>query len=119
MHINKIHKALGALAAALFIITLAPQAQAGPGPQQIYRPVVTMSAAQEIPVGSRIALSCDNGGPVSVFTVDKDRSYLKGFTCPVSKRYYRLMPGGGARSGEIVYQAKGGYTAHLLTFSKL
>lgn len=120
MHIHTLHKSLGALAAALFIVTLAPSANAGPGPQQIYRPVMTMTAAQGIPVGSRIAFSCDNGGPVSVFTVDKDRSYLKGFTCPVSKRLYRLMPGGGGHApDQFIYEAKGGYKAHLLTLGKI
>ncbi len=120
MHINQLRTGLGAVAAALFIVTLAPQAQAGPGPQQVYRPVATMTAAEQIPVGSKIAFSCDNGGPVTVVTVDKDRSYLKGFTCPVSKRVYRLMPGGGGRAADqFVYQAKGGYTAHLLSLGKL
>jgi hypothetical protein len=120
MNISKLHKALGAVAAALFIVTLAPQAQAGQGPQQIYRPVMTMTAAQQIPVGSKIAFSCDNGGPVTVVTVDKERSYLKGFTCPVSKRVYRFSPGGSGHTAyQFVYRAKGGFSAHLLTLGKL
>lgn len=93
---------------------------AGPGPQQVFRPVQTMEAAKKIPVGSRIALSCDNGGPVTVVTVDKDREYLKQFKCAVSKRLYRFSPGGGANSpDQFIYKADNGMTAHLLTLGKL
>ncbi len=120
MNITKYSKTLVALVADVFAVALVSEAQAGPGPQQIYRPVMTMTAAQQLPVGSKIAFSCNNGGPVTVVTVDKERSYLKGFTCPVSKRVYRFSPGGGGRTADqFVYQAKGGYTAHLLTLGKL
>lgn len=125
MNIHKLHKAGVALFAALFIVALTPAAQASPneyyrqGPREVYRPVTTMAAARELPVGSRIAFSCDNGGPVTIVTVDKSRSYLKSFTCPVSKRVYRVSPGGAGHGADLVYQAKGGYTAHLLTLGKI
>lgn len=125
MNIRNLQKTSGALFAALFIVTLALVAQASPtessrlGPREVYRPVTTMAAAQGLPVGSRIAFSCDNGGPVTVVTVDKDRNYLKSFTCPVSKRVYRLSPGGSGHGSDLIYQAKGGYTAHLLSLGKI
>src|SRR5690349_13974526 len=50
---------------ALLSFGVITPAVAGPGPHQVYTPVRTMSAAKKIPVGSRIALSCDNGGPVT------------------------------------------------------
>lgn len=118
MNINKLHKAAAALFAALFIITLAPAAKADSA-FEIYRPVMTMTAAKQIPVGSKIAVSCEAGGPVTVFTVDKDRSYLKSFTCPVTKRLYRVTQGGsGHGADQFVYEAKGGYRARLLTVGK-
>jgi hypothetical protein len=108
------------LCGALFGFGVVTSGVAGPGPQQVFAPVKTMAAAKKIPVGSRIALSCDNGGPVTVVTVGKDRDYLKGFTCPVSKRLYRFSPGGGSHaSDQFIYKSEDGFTAHLLTLGKL
>jgi hypothetical protein len=120
MNIQKLKKFVAALFAALFVVTLAPAAKAGPSSPEVFRPVMTMTTAKQIPVGSKIALSCDNGGPVTVVTVNKDRSYLKGFTCPVSKRRYHVRQGGsGHTPDQFDYQATGGYTAHLLSYRKL
>ena len=105
---------------ALLSFGVITSAVAGPGPHQVFTPVKTMTAAKKIPVGSRIALSCDNGGPVTIVTVGKDRDYLKGFTCPVSKRLYRFSPGGGAHgSDQFIYKSEDGFSAHLLTLGKL
>jgi len=120
MNIQKLQKTVPALLAALFIVTLAPAAKAGPSGLEIYRPVMTMTQAMQIPVGSKIAIACDAGGPVTVVTVVKDRKYLKSFTCPVTKRVYHIVQtGGGHNADQFVYEAKGGYTAHLLTYGKL
>lgn len=95
-------------------------AVAGPGPHEVYTPVKTMTEAQKIPIGSRIALSCDNGGPITVVTVEKDRDYLKGFKCPVTGRLYHFAPGNGAHGGEqFVYRSDDGFTAHLLSLGKI
>jgi hypothetical protein len=108
------------LFSTLLTFGVVTSALAGPGPHEVYTPVKTMPEAQKLPIGSRIALSCDNGGPVSIVTVEKDRGYLKGFTCPVTKRLYRVSPGGGARSGDqFIYRTDDGFTAHLLTLGKL
>lgn len=108
-------KLLAILSAALFLALNA--AQAGPGPQAMYRPVMSMKEARALPVGETIAISCGNCGGVSTYVVDKDRSYLKGYTCPMCKREYHVtQPGGGGRAaamGHFVYVDKGESVAHL------
>jgi hypothetical protein len=109
-----------ALFSAILTFGLITSAVAGPGPREVYAPVKTVAQAQEIPIGSRIALSCDDGGPVTIVTVEKDRDYLKGFTCPVTHRVYHFAPGGGGRGGDqFVYRADNGLTAHLLSSGKI
>lgn len=103
---------------ALFIIAAAPLANAQRANMQSFQPVVEMKAAQEIPVGSQIAITCNSGGPVTVLTVDEDRSYLKGFTCPVTKRVYTVITGGRAGGTGITYKSEDGFTARLLVMDK-
>jgi predicted RNA-binding Zn-ribbon protein involved in translation (DUF1610 family) len=119
MNITKHSKTLGALIAAVFAITLASEAQAGPGPQQVFTPVKTMKQAQSLRPGSRIAISCGNCGGITTYTVDEGRSYLKGYTCPSCKRVYRVMPGGGGRAvDQFTLADKYGQIAHLSTGGK-
>lgn len=103
---------------SLLIISAAPIAGAQRANMQSFVPVVEMKAAQEIPVGTQIAVSCNSGGPVTILTVDEDRSYLKGFTCPVTKRVYSVSTGGRAGGTGFVYKSEGGFTARILVMSK-
>jgi hypothetical protein len=103
---------------ALLIISAAPLASAQRSNMQSFVPVVEMKAAQEIPVGTQIAVSCNSGGPVTILTVDKDRSYLKGYTCPVTKRVYTVSTGGRAGGTGFVYKTEDGFTARILVMSK-
>ena len=103
---------------ALFIIAAAPLASAQRANIQSFQPVVEMTMAQEIPVGSKIAITCNSGGPVSILTVDAERSYLKGFTCPVTKRVYTVVTGGRAGGTGFVYKSEDGFTARLLVMDK-
>jgi hypothetical protein len=111
----QIHKLLAVLSAALLLAVNA--AQAGPGPHELYHPVMSMKVARALPVGETIAISCGNCGGVSAYIVDKDRSYLHGFTCPLCKREFHVsQPGGGGRAvamGHFVYVDKGESVAHL------
>ena len=102
---------------AFIILAAAPLASAQRAEMKSYVPVVEMKAAQEIPVGSQIAIACNSGGPVTIITVDEERSYLKGFTCPVTKRVYKVS---GGRAGEtgITYKTEDGFTARLLVVGK-
>lgn len=102
---------------AFLLIAAAPLASAQRAEMQSYKPVVEMKVAQEVPIGSKIAIACNNGGPVTILTVDADRSYLKGFTCPVTKRVYTVSGGRSGGSG-IVYKSEDGFTARLLVMDK-
>jgi hypothetical protein len=102
---------------AFLIIAAAPLASAQRAEMQSYKPVVEMKMAQEVPVGSKIAIACNSGGPVTILTVDADRSYLKGFTCPVTKRVYTVSGGRDGGTG-IVYKSEDGFTARLLVMDK-
>jgi hypothetical protein len=121
MNITKYSKTLGALIAAVFAVAIASEAQAGPGPQQIYMPVKTMKQAQNLKVGTSISYSCGNCGAVVTTTVTPERSYMKGFTCPGCKRTFRVIsPGGGSKGTDIYVLADSyGKIAHLSTGGKL
>jgi hypothetical protein len=120
MNITKYSKTLGALVAAAFVVAITSGAQAGPGPQQVFTPVKTMKQAQSLKVGARIAVSCGNCGGVTTLTVDDERSYLRGFTCPSCKRAYHIMPGGGGRAADqLAYVDKAGQFARLSVAGKL
>lgn len=103
---------------AFLIVAAAPLALAQRANMQSFKPVVEMRVAQEIPVGSQIAISCNSGGPVTILTVDGERSYLKGFTCPVSKRVYTVVTGGRAGGTGITYKSEDGFTARLLVMDR-
>jgi hypothetical protein len=117
MKINRFQNLLRALSAAAAIVLFASAAQAGPGPHQMYYPVKTQKQAQNLQVGQRIAISCGNCGGVTTITVDKDRSYLRGFACPLCKREFRIVqPGGGGRAdaiGRFVYVDEASHIARL------
>jgi len=90
MNIIKLHKTFGSFAAAIFVATFAPHANAGSGPEKVYRPVTTAKQAATIPIGQTIAFSCGNCNGVTTTTVDKAQSHLKGFTCPSCKTKFRV-----------------------------
>jgi hypothetical protein len=119
MNITKYSKTLDAIVAAVFAIALASEAQAGPGPQQVFTPVKTMKQAQSLMPGSRIAISCGNCSGITTYVVDEERSHMKGFTCPSCNRVYRVTPGGGGRAADQFTLAdKYGQIAHLSTGGK-
>ena len=120
MNITKYSKTLGALGAAVFAVALASEAQAGPGPQQVYMPVRTMKQAQSLAVGTPISYSCGNCGAAVTTTVTPERSHLSSFTCPGCKRTFRVIsPGGGSKGTDIYVLADSyGQIAHLSTGGK-
>jgi len=119
MNITHHSKAFAAFVGAAAMI-LAPNVQAGPGPRQVFTPVKTMKQAQALKPGTQIAISCGNCGGISTLTVDDDRSFMKGVTCPSCKHVFRIMPGGGGRSADqFTLVDKYGQLAHLASRGKL
>jgi hypothetical protein len=87
---------------------------------EIYAPVSTPEQARTIKPGSRIAFECGGCGAVSTMTVDKHRSYLHGFTCPVCKRkFVSESLGGNVGSVGFSYDDYAGHHAKLLMMRHL
>ncbi|MEO8352125.1 MAG: hypothetical protein ABI680_10370 [Chthoniobacteraceae bacterium] len=103
------------LCSALLTFGVITSAVAGPGPQQIFRPVKTMKQAESIKPGHAIAFSCGNCGSMSVTVADKDRSYLRGHTCDNCKKKFVLRQNAhGETRGEFIYEDDAKHTATLL-----
>lgn len=73
-------------------------AQAGPGQQQVYRPVKTYEAASALAPKTKIAITCPSCGAVSVSAVNKEKSHLKSFDCSVCKHSFELVPSGSGKA---------------------
>ncbi len=116
MNNHIISKTLRGLLAALFVLTIVAQAQAGPGQHVSYAPVKTMKQAEAINPGTRLAVSCGNCGGVTVFTAGEDRSYVRSDTCPTCKTKFvaRIVGGRGTTVATFVYEDKAGGQAKLL-----
>ncbi len=118
---KKFSKAFGVLAAAMVFASFAPQASAGPGPQQVFHPVTSMKMAASIPVGGMIAISCGKCNGVAMMAVDKDRSYMTGFKCPsCGRKFHVVSPGGGGKGTDIyVLEDADKHAAHLSASGKM
>jgi predicted RNA-binding Zn-ribbon protein involved in translation (DUF1610 family) len=115
MNRTSISKTLRGLFAAFLVSVIVTQAQAGPGPQA-FTPVKTAKQAESIKEGDRIAFHCGNCGTVTVLTVDKERSFLRGYTCPKCKLKFVMhqVGGQGGSVGSYVYEDGAGHSAKLL-----
>jgi predicted RNA-binding Zn-ribbon protein involved in translation (DUF1610 family) len=115
MNKQVISKTLRGLFTALFISATVAQAQAGPGPEA-FTSVKTAKQTETIKEGDRIAFFCGNCGTVTVLTVDKDRSFLRGYTCPKCKLKFVMhqIGGRGQSVGTFVYEDDAGHKAKLL-----
>ena len=96
MKLIKISQLLAVLCAVSF--TTATTAHAGPGPQQVYRPVKSYEAAAELAPKTKVAVSCPSCGAVSVSTVGKDKSHLKSFSCTVCQHNFEIVPTGSGKA---------------------
>jgi len=96
MKSTTISKHLATLCAVSFIG--AAVAHAGPGPQQVYRPVKSYEAASALAPKTRIAVTCPSCGAVSVSTVGKDKSHLKSFTCTACNHSFEVVPTGSGKA---------------------
>jgi predicted RNA-binding Zn-ribbon protein involved in translation (DUF1610 family) len=100
---------------ALLTFGVITSAVAGPGPQLIFTPVKTMKQAERIKPGETIAFSCGNCGSVSVTVADKDRSYLRGYTCNMCKKKFVLRDNAhGQAQGSFIYEDDEKHFATLL-----
>lgn len=115
MKTNSLMKVASLAAIALLFGGFTSTASAGPGPM-MFHPVKSAKEAGKLKEGTQIAISCGKCHGISVMTVDKDRSYLQGYTCPMCKVTFKtIMPGGGGRGtvGLYSYSDGAGTTATL------
>ena len=115
MNTHIVYKTLRALLPAFFVLAFATQAQADPNPQ-MFIPVTSVKQAKSINSGEKIAFACANCGTITMLTVDRDRTYLHGFTCPHCKLNYVMFNSGGQGGsvGAFVYQDDAGHHAKLM-----
>ena len=85
------------LCAAVAALNVA--ALAGPGPQDVYRPIRSKQELSALKPGTRIAHECPHCGTITVTKAQKDKSHAEGFTCPVCKMELTYRDTGGGKGG--------------------
>ena len=115
MNTHIVYKTLRGLLPAFFVLAFAAQAQADPNPQ-MFVPVTSAKQARSIIPGEKIAFACANCGAITMLTVDKDRTFLHGYTCPHCKLKYVMLNVGGQTGsvGGYFYEDDAGHHAKLM-----
>jgi predicted RNA-binding Zn-ribbon protein involved in translation (DUF1610 family) len=86
----------GALVAAVVLSFAVPyQAHAGPGPHT-FAPITTIQAADALKPGQQVAIQCPDCGAIQILTLDKNRSALKSWTCPVCHEVFHTVESGSS-----------------------
>ena len=90
------------LGAALAAMNLA--ALAGPGPQQIFKPLNSKQEVSALKPGSMVAHECPHCGTMTVSKVGDDKSHAESHTCPECKMKitYRDSAGGKAPATRLI-----------------
>ena len=99
---------------ALLALGVIAPAVAGPGQQEVYRPVSTLKQASSIKPGARIAIECGGCGAVKTMAADRERSYLHGYTCETCHRKFVLRTNAhGETRGAYICDDGAGHQAKL------
>lgn len=75
-------------------------AAAGPGPQEVYRPLNSKQELGALKPGTQIAHECPKCGAITVTKASKDQSHAEGFTCPVCKMEVTYRDTGGGKGSK-------------------
>lgn len=87
------------LGAALAAMNLA--ALAGPGPQQVFRPLNSKQELSVLTPGTQVAHECPHCGAITISKADKEHSQASGFTCPVCKMQVTYRDTGGGKGPRL------------------
>jgi len=87
------------LGAALAAMNLA--ALAGPGPQQIFKPLNSKAEVGALKPGSHVAHECPHCGTMTVSKVGKDQAHAASHTCPVCKMKITYKDTGGGKGPKV------------------
>jgi predicted RNA-binding Zn-ribbon protein involved in translation (DUF1610 family) len=91
------------LGAALAAMNLA--AIAGPGPQQIYKPLNSKAEVGALKPGSMVAHECPHCGTMTVSKVGDDKSHAESHTCPECKMKITYKDTGGGKGPKVGFIA--------------
>ncbi len=91
----KLSLLLGAAVAAMNLAAIA-----GPGPQQVFRPVNKQELSVLRP-GTQVAHECPHCGTIAVSKVGKDQAHAAGHTCPVCKMKVTYRNTGGGKGPRL------------------
>lgn len=84
------------LGAALAVMNLA--AVAGPGPQQIYKPLNSQAEVSALKPGTMVAHECPHCGTITTSKVGDDKSHAESHTCPVCKMKITYRQSGSGKA---------------------
>lgn len=90
------------LAAAVAAMNMT--AFAGPGPQQVFRPLNSKTEVSSLKAGTTVAHECPHCGTITTSKVGDDKSHAESHTCPECKmtiKYKESGSGKGAKVGHI------------------
>jgi predicted RNA-binding Zn-ribbon protein involved in translation (DUF1610 family) len=100
---------------ALLALGIIAPAVAGPGQQEVYRPVLTLKQAANIKPGTRLATECGLCGTMKTMVADTGRSYLHSYTCETCHRKFVLRTNAhGETYGAYICDDGAGHQAKLL-----
>jgi predicted RNA-binding Zn-ribbon protein involved in translation (DUF1610 family) len=89
----KLTMLLGAAVAAMNLAAIA-----GPGPQQVFRPLNSRQELSVLKPGTQVAHECPHCGAITISKADKDHSQAAGFTCPVCKMKITYRESGSGKA---------------------
>jgi len=87
---------LGAAFAAMNLAVLA-----GPGPQQVFRPLNSKQELSVLTPGTEVAHECPHCGAITISKADKAHSQAEGFTCPECKMKITYRDSGGGKGPRL------------------
>jgi len=87
------------LGAAVATMNLA--AIAGPGPQQVYKPLNSKAEVSALKPGSMVAHECPHCGAITTSKVGDDKSHAASYTCPVCKMTITYKDAGGGKGPKV------------------
>ena len=92
----KLSLLLGAAVAAMNLAAIA-----GPGPQEIYKPLNSKAEVSALKPGSMVAHECPHCGTMTVSKVGDDKSHAESHTCPVCKMKINYRDAGGGKAPKL------------------
>ncbi len=96
----KLSLLLSAAVAAMNLTALA-----GPGPQQVYKPLNSQAEVSALKAGTSVAHECPHCGTMTVSKVGDDKAHAESHTCPVCKMKVKYKDAGGGKAAKLGFIA--------------